>query len=177
MDNTTSLKANAQTASSALRQIKTVSGTSRYHRLVCKHQYSEITRPAGEPTVREIKHNRMHYIKTSSGPHVFCRPRRLAPDQLRIVIREFEDMVRAGIARRSNSPWSSPLHLVPKKDSLWRPCGDYRALNNRTVPDRYPVRHIGHFIHNLLGCKIFSKIDLVRVPMCIPLYSCESRWY
>ncbi|XP_050359285.1 uncharacterized protein LOC126779407 [Nymphalis io] len=78
-------------------------------------------------------------------------------------------MVRAGIARRSDSPWSSPLHLVPKKNNEWRPCGDYRALNARTIPDRYPVRHIGDIAHNLAGCTVFSKIDLIRAYNQIPV--------
>ncbi|KAA5642272.1 RNA-directed DNA polymerase, partial [Pseudomonas aeruginosa] len=68
-----------------------------------------------------------------------------------------------------DSPWSSPLHLVPKKNNEWRVCGDYRALNARTIPDRYPVRHIGEFSHNLFGCTVYSKIDLIRAYNQLPV--------
>jgi hypothetical protein len=51
---------------------------------------------------------------------------------------------------------------VPKKHYGWRPCGDYIALNVRTIPDRYPVRHIHDYSHQFSGCHLFSKSELDR---------------
>jgi hypothetical protein len=62
------------------------------------------------------------------------------------------------------------LHIVPKKDNGWHPCGDYRALNSRTIPDRYPVHNIHDYSHQLFGCSIFSKIDLVQAYTQIPVH-------
>jgi hypothetical protein len=51
-------------------------------------------------------------------------------------------MEKEGIVRRSASPWSSPLHMVMKKHGKWQPYGNYRQLNDITVPDKYPVLNI-----------------------------------
>ena len=41
--------------------------------------------------------------------------------------------------RPSNSPWASPLHVIPKADGGWRPCGDYRKLNVVTADEPVPA--------------------------------------
>ena len=107
------------------------------------------------------RHGVEHHIVTE-GPPVHAKARRLDHEKMTIAKEEFLEMERLGIVRRSKSPWASPLHMVPKSNGKWRPCGDYRHLNNNSQDDRYPLPHIQDCNTHLAGCTIFSKIDLVR---------------
>ena len=113
-------------------------------------------------------HGVFHHVVTS-GPPVHARARRLDPVKLTSARAEFLKMEEAGIIRRSCSPWASPLHMVPKPDGSWRPCGDYRALNLATIPDSYPLPYLADFSAQLHGRAVFSKLDLLKGYYQIPM--------
>ena len=166
IDASTGLKATGSLRLSTQCSVKTIMADNKYADILS--EFPDLTRPSGLP--RLIKHDTVHHIRTSPGPPVSCRPRRLAPEKFKIAKAEFDQMLQVGVCRPSESPWSSPLHLARKGTSSWRPCGDFRALNSRTLPDRYPVRHIHDFSNNIDGCTVFSTIDLVKAYQQIPVH-------
>ena len=120
-------------------------------------------------TASKPHHGITHHLLTQPGPPVFAKSRWLDPEKLASAKKEFSAMEKAGIIRRPNSPWSSPLHMVKKKDGGWRPCGDYRRLNTVTVPDRYPLPNIADFTSRISGSTIFSKLDLKKGYYQVPM--------
>ncbi|GFV50285.1 transposon Ty3-I Gag-Pol polyprotein [Trichonephila clavipes] len=75
-----------------------------------------------------VKHNTVHHIITKGSP-VVAKPRRLAPNRLKIAKTGFQNMMHLGHLRPSKSNYTSPLHMVPKKGTLdLRPVGDYIEL-------------------------------------------------
>ena len=86
----------------------TLTESDRYLRLLA--EFPDLTRPTfSTPTV---KHGVEHHIETN-GPPLHARARRLNSEKLSVARAEFAHMEQVGIVRRSNSPWASPLHIVP----------------------------------------------------------------
>ena len=82
-------------------------------------------------------------------------PRPLYPE----VKAYIEDLLNRNFIRKSNSSYSSPVVCVRKKDQSLRLCVDYRALNQKTVPDRHPIPRIQESLDNLGGNAWFSVLD------------------
>jgi hypothetical protein len=65
-----------------------------------------------------------------------------------------------GHIRPSSNPIASSVVLVKKKDGTMSTCIDYRALNNKTVKNRYPIPRINELLDELHGAVYFNKTNL-----------------
>nr|AAV43966.1 putative polyprotein [Oryza sativa Japonica Group] len=88
------------------------------------------------------------------------RPYRMAANELAEVKRQIEELESKGYVRPSSSPWGAPVLLVKKKDGSERMVIDYRALNEVTIKNKYPLPRIDDLFDQLKGARVFSKIDL-----------------
>ncbi|GKB25780.1 hypothetical protein Tco_0865181 [Tanacetum coccineum] len=77
----------------------------------------------------------------------------------------------------SDSPWVSPVHVVPKKGGVtvvanennelistslvtrWRVCIDYQKLNDTTRKDHFPLPFMDRMLERLAGNKFYCFLD------------------
>lgn len=106
-----------------------------------------------------------HQIKTKDEIPVYTRSYRYPYVHKTEVHKQISSMLDQGILRPSNSPWSSPIWIVPKKPDAsgkvkWRIVVDYRKINEKTIDDRYPIPNITDILDKLGKCQYFTTLDL-----------------
>jgi len=106
LDGVISLSKPGLTAQLSVPSVKIIAGSTPPDSLL--EEFPGLTKPAG--CHREVQHNTTHHMRTTPGPPVACRPRRLAPDHMAVGNVEFVAMLRDGTARHAEGPWSSALH-------------------------------------------------------------------
>jgi hypothetical protein len=88
------------------------------------------------------------------------RAYRVSGPELVELKKQIDELLEKGYIRPSTSPWAAPVLFVEKKDGTKRMCIDYRALNEVTIKNKYPLPRIEDLFDQLRGASVFSKIDL-----------------
>jgi hypothetical protein len=126
-------------------------------RVVC---YFADVFPAELPGI-PLEHDAAFEIKLIPGTQpIHKAPYRMAPKEQVELKRQLDDLLDKGLIRPSRSPWASPVLFVEKKDKSKRFCVDYRALNQVTIKNKYPLPRIEVLFEELRGAQVFYKIDL-----------------
>jgi hypothetical protein len=88
------------------------------------------------------------------------RPYQMPPNEMMELKIQLQELLYKGYIRPSSSPWGCHALFVKKKDKTLRLCINYRPLNAVTIKNRYPLSRIDLLFDQLVGAKVFSKIDL-----------------
>jgi hypothetical protein len=102
-----------------------------------------------------------HAIDLETGTKLpYGRMYSLSETELKTLKAYIETNLANGFIQRSSSPAALPILFVKKKDGSLRLCVDYRALNQASVKNRYPLPLISEILERVGKAKIFTKLDL-----------------
>lgn len=108
-----------------------------------------------------------HEIKTTTDRPLYSKIYRYPQIHEIEIQKQIKEMIDQNIIRESNSPYNSPLWVVPKKIDnsgvqKWRIVIDYRRLNENTISDKFPIPNIDGILDKLGKAQYFSTIDLAK---------------
>jgi hypothetical protein len=125
--------------------------------VVCEYADAFPDELPGMPLDRDIEFT--IELKPGMTP-ISKRPSPMPPAELAELKKQLQEMLDTGFIRPSTSPWGCPALFVKKKDESLRLCIDYHPLNAVTIKNKYPLPRIDVLFDQLVGAKVFSKIDL-----------------
>ena len=112
----------------------------------------------------------VHYIELLPNTQpIRCAPYRLHPEKREFLRTELDNLLQQGIIEESNSPWASPIVMVPKSDGALRLCTDFRKVNAVTVPDPFPLPRVEDLLDRVGQAKFLTKLDMTRGYWQVPL--------
>lgn len=101
-----------------------------------------------------------HNIALLDDEPVAVPPYRLSNAKKDLLKTELDKLLAAGIIEECESPYAAPVVLVPKKNGDVRLTVDYRKLNAKTRPDRYPLPRVDDILHDAHQTQFMSTLDL-----------------
>ena len=119
--------------------------------------------------------NATHEIDTGQSRPVFRKPYQIPYAYTEEFDRQVKEMLENEIIRPSKSPWNAPVILVKKKDGSLRFVCDFRALNDVTIRDTYPLPKICEVIDRMEGATYFTTLDCAAAYWSIPLEESDKE--
>ena len=110
-----------------------------------------------------------HKIVTNDALPQFRKPFRIPYAFEEEMNKQVNEMVENEIIRPSSSPWNAPVMLVRKKDQTMRFVCDFRALNDVTKKDTYPLPLIKDVVDRMGGSIFWTKLDAASAYWSMPL--------
>lgn len=130
----------------------------------------------------ELSHTNaiQHRIVTTDNQPVNTKQYRFPPIHKTEIDKQVGEMLKNGVIKPSVSPYNSPLWIVPKKadskgNKRWRLVIDFRALNEKTLGDAYPLPNITDILDQLGSAKYFSVFDLASGFHQIPMHESDAE--
>ena len=111
-----------------------------------------------------------HEIHTKPGPPITQKVRPINPHLEKSLRAQVDEWLKEEVVAPSSSPWNTALVPVAKKDGRTRWCLDFRALNERTLRDSYPIGNISANLSSLSGSSCFSTMDCVGAFHAVKLH-------
>ena len=122
------------------------------------HEFPNLFKPPDSvPPERLVKHH--IHLKPNALP-VRRSPYLVGGEKLQAMKEQIQQLQQQGWIEPAASPWGAPVLFVPKKEKVFRMCGDFRDLNALTVDDSFPLPRVEVMLHRAGGATVFSKIDL-----------------
>ena len=110
-----------------------------------------------------------HEIDTGETKPIALKARRTPIAVEDEVEKQIGEMLKNGIIKRSESPWSFPIVVVRKKNGDLRICVDYRKLNQVTRRPIFPIPDSQEIFDCIGGAKYFTTLDLSQGYHQIPM--------
>ena len=120
-----------------------------------------------------------HEIDLDTKKPIFIPQFRLSTQHFAAIKDQLAAWIRAGIVRRTRSPYNNPVFCVPKPHNRgFRVVSDFRTLNRHTLEDKYSIPSVDQIIQRVGEAKacIFSSIDLSSGFYHVPLREGDEKY-